>query len=200
MLYEYDILDRFTKREIEWMKRTYLADQSCITLDCLIAKLIEAGAGQKPTMGLSNKKRLEIAGDVLKILNNPPYSMKDSPAWIAGIETSRIGVAITCSKVDDCDSSSANATCQEFIQGAGGFIMMAVQIDAVKEILTKNGKNPGQQMAFLDVSDSTGNISCVVFPDDWQVTKGFLSQGNTVLLGGERGKDNAMIVKKVWQI
>ena len=69
------------------------------------------------------------------------------------------------------------------------------------EVKTKNGKNPGQKMAFVTIEDTTGSIDNVVaFPEAWEETKNLLVTGNLVLLGGEKGKDNSFILKNVWQI
>jgi hypothetical protein len=56
-------------------------------------------------------------------------------------------------------------------------------------------------MAFITLSDTTGSIDNIVaFPETWGECKGLLVTGNLILVGGERGKDNSLIVKKVWQM
>jgi DNA polymerase III alpha subunit len=104
--------------------------------------------------------------------------------------------------VDGCsDALYADSTCEDIIKGKTGRSTVAVEILEAKEIVTKNGKNPGQKMAFItatDTSSSCDNIVC--FPDEWNLYKELLYQGNTLLIYGEKGKKNSFIIKKAVQI
>src|SRR5690606_38891184 len=100
---------------------------------------------------------------------------------------------------------AANCTVRDFVKGYNGMngvILLACKIDDVKEIKTKNGKAPGQKMAFFTVSDGSGSYDgAVVFPKQWKELRQLITVGNTVLLNGKRGKDrDGLIVDKAWQI
>ena len=129
--------------------------------------------------------------------------MEDTPAWIAWAEEKYLGVGITCNRVDGCkDAIKANTTCKEFIDGKSGHMIVAVEINKIKQITTKNGKSAGSKMAFLTVSDSSCALDNVIcFPNQWEKNQGTLQELNTILLQGERDKrKGGFIVQKVWQI
>ena len=78
---------------------------------------------------------------------------------------------------------------------------IAIDIKEVKEIRTKRGDNPGQRMAFVTGADKTGLLdSIVIFPDKYLEYKRLLVENNTVIISGERGKDNSFIISKVYQV
>lgn len=198
MLYEYDMLANLTEKELVWLNNS-CNDDSAPTLISLLTKLLASGTGKGA--GIANKNRVSAIKSVINALENPPYSMDDSAAWIAGIEESLLGIPMTCTKIEGRDIGSANCTCKEFLDGKGGYILLAVEITNIKECLTKNGKNPGSKMAFITASDnSTALDNIVAFPEVWAETKGYLLTGNMVLIGGERGKENSLIVKQVYQL
>lgn len=145
----------------------------------------------------------KIVEEILERVVNPNYKLNDTAVYLAGEEKRLLGVSITCSTVDGCDTASANCNCQEYLQGKNGYIIMAVHVDSVKEVDIKNGKNAGKKMAFLDVSDSTCAIQGLpIFADSWKDNKMYLTKGNTVMVGGNRGKtkDKTLIVEKIWQL
>lgn len=194
MIYEYDAFQKLSEKELLWV-----CEHRGPTLTTSLQKMVDQGTGRDK--GISNKNRLVIVGDIIKSLDNPSYSMDDAADWIAGIEESLLGISITCTKVDGRDTASANCTCKEFADGKRGYVIIGAQITNVNEIKTKRGENAGQRMAFLTLSDTTGSLDNIVaFPDTWSECKGLLVTGNLILLGGERGKDNSLIVKKVWQM
>ena len=203
MWFEFEQFSAVSDREQKWLKEKYIDDsQSDISCSELLQILLDSPVGRKG--GISNKNRYKKVVGIKAIVDKPPSSLEDTPEWIASVEESLMGISITCTVVDSCETSAANTTCKDFNSGTSrkNGIMMAVKVDEVKEITTKKGKNPGQKMAFLSVSDSYGALdSCVLFPDEWTQSRVKLFIGNTVMLGGERGKEkDSFIVNKVWQI
>ena len=56
-------------------------------------------------------------------------------------------------------------------------------------------------MAFVEVSDSSASLDCVIFSDSWHKFSGLLSEGNTVMIGGKKNRDeDGLVIEKVWQI
>ena len=147
-------------------------------------------------------KRLTAIKDIYKILKNPPYSLIDTPEWIADNEHNLLGISITCSKIDGCDILNANTTCKEFKNTNRKDIVIACELQDIGVIKTKKGKNPGQEMAFISVSDSTGGMDNIVcFPEQYVDYTHLLDVGNTVLIAGSKNKDGtSLIVKKMWQL
>jgi DNA polymerase-3 subunit alpha len=198
MLYEYDALQKLTDKELRIVQEQLKRDEHKLLIDVLrIATNLPVGKGGCA----ANKNRLISLFDIVETLRTPPYKLEDAPEWIAGIEESLVGIPITCTKVEGKDISAATCTCQEFIQGKQGYVIIAGQITNVNEIKTKSGKSPGSKMAFLTISDKGGSLdSVVVFPDPWAEFKGIMVSGNLILVGGEKGKDNSLIVKNAWQL
>jgi len=158
---------------------------------------------KKELGGCHDVKRVQIVKSELQILEKPTTESKDSPNWIAWTEEKLLGVPITYSKIDSCDISNANIKCKEFLAGkVSGFLVFAVEIQAIREFTIKKGKNAGKVMAFLTISDDTCSMQDVcVFSEVYEEYGGLLAQGNTVLIQGEKDKKKgSLIVKKVFQI
>jgi DNA polymerase III alpha subunit len=153
--------------------------------------------------GCHGIERKQIIEGLLYMLEHPPSKLEDSPNWIAGTEEMLLGTAITCSRIDGCDTSYINATCKDFITNKTnnrGSIILGVEIQSMQEIKTRKGKNPGQKMCRLTISDGTCAIDTVCFPDSYKEYGHLLSEGNTVIIQGEKDRrQGGFIVKKVWQ-
>ena len=104
--------------------------------------------------------------------------------------------------MDACDTSSANATCKEFVNGRGGKIVLAVAIKSAREYQISKGQSKGKKMCFLTLEDSTCELdNAIAFPEEWSSYKHILFEGNTVIIIGERSKKkDSFIVQKVSQI
>ena len=109
--------------------------------------------------------------------------------------------------MDSCDTSSANATCKDFLNGKVKDVALAVSISSVRPYTLKKGKNKGRDMAFLCVEDQTSPLDNIaIFADEWEEYRNILYEGNTVVIyGGEsrKGKyrsDSSLVIERVWQI
>ena len=54
---------------------------------------------------------------------------------------------------------------------------MTAKIDSIKQTTTKKGKNPGQEMCQLYISDNTGAIGVVCFPEQYKQYKNDIFEG-----------------------
>jgi len=197
MLYDLKISQLLTKKEILWMIEN---DDSFDTFEDALEMCART---RKEGGGCTRKNRVEKVQQFANSIKNPPHSLNDTADFISWSEIKYLGVAISCSKVDDCEGAiQANATCIDVAKGnMSGYIVLAVEVNRIKEVVTKNGKNPGQPMAFLSVSDSTCELSdVVIFPNKWSEYKQLLQEGNTVLLSCEKEKKGSLIINKVIQI
>ena len=128
----------------------------------------------------------------------------DLPSWLARQEEKYLGIAITCAKVDEYDTSRGNCTCKEFLDGfdSRNGIRIAAQVDAVREWKVKNGRSSGQMMAFITMSDGTCSLdNTVMFVEDWAKYKERIEEGNILLF--QRTKDakrGGLIISKVSKI
>jgi len=202
MLYEYELFQKLTNKEKGWIQNHLLENPDERDKEFLeiLKHVVSLPTGKQGAV--ANKKRLESVKGMVMSLESPPYKLEDMPEWVAGKEEHLLGIPLTCSKVDACDTSSANAICKDVInKNIKDYPLIAVQVDAVREIQIKNGPNRGAKMAFSTVSDYSCAIDCVIFSDAWEEYKNLLFEGNTVMINGEldRAKESFMI-KKVWQI
>jgi hypothetical protein len=190
MLFEYELISELTKKEIEFIK-SGIDKYSCI----------EQGLKDLIAFGKANKNRKVIISTILSTAMNPPRSLVDSPEWLSDAEYAALGCSITCSKVDMYDISMTNATCKDFKNGiVRENIIVGGEIDYINVTKTKSGKNPGLEMAFVTLLDSTGSMDSVVFfPEQYREYRNVLFQGNVVIVKGARSKSgDAFVVEKCY--
>jgi len=109
-----------------------------------------------------------------------------------------LGISLSCSQADDADDSLATHTCLDVAKmfNNTSAVVCAI-IDLVKHTKTKRGRNPGQPMCFLTISDSTYSIDhAVVFPDSFQKLKGLCKEDTICLVYGTK-KNGSFIVEDI---
>lgn len=190
MLFEYDISSSLTKKEIE--KLLIIKKESNISnLKSLLNKGISSN--------ISNKKRMPVIQGLLQSLETPPYSLNDKIEWLSDSENSLLGVSITCSKLDSYDIEMTNTDCKTFKNSnISNNIIIAGEITNINIVKTKNGKNPGQEMAFVSIEDQTGFLdSIIMFPEQWLTFKSHIFVGNVLIFVGNKAKNkDGLIVEK----
>jgi DNA polymerase-3 subunit alpha len=190
MLFEYNIASELTKKEAEFIvghidNFTKLDD----ALDYLLIN------------GKSNKNRKKIIEDSKHLLNNPPYSVEDSPEWIADAEDAALGCSISCSKIDMYDISMTNSTCRDFKNNSTkDNIIIGGEIAFINVTKTKTGKLKGADMCFVNLTDQTGSIDSVIFfPEQYKTYKNILFDGNIIIVVGTRSRTgDGLIVEKAY--
>jgi DNA polymerase-3 subunit alpha len=192
MLFEYNLVSSLTNKEIDFISNSLSQDNN--TLLDYLQNLQE----QCPKL---NKNRKAIIADLIESYKKPPYSLEDSPEWIADNEDTLLGCAITCGKIDMYDISMTNCNCKEFKNGTQNQnIILGGEIDFINVVKTKNGKNPGSYMAFVTLKDTTGTIDSVIFfPEQYKEYKNILFVGNIIIIKGNRTKTNdGIVVEKAY--
>ena len=200
MMYEYNIYTQLSPKETKWVE-VFVVGGTEMRLHELLRMIVHLPANR--ANACNTERRKTIVQGLYNTLIHPTYKLKDSPEWLASIETSLMGIPITCTSVEACDISAANCTCIEYIEGKHPkTVIIAAQVDSCHEITVKQGKNKGQKMAFLKISDITGTAeNIVVFSDVWDEVSNVVFEGNNLLLYGEKSKDGAsLVVRRVWQI
>lgn len=188
MLFEFGIISNLTKKELAVGLESKSDD-----IQVLLKYICDHGK--------INKNRRSIIEDLIKAIDNPPYSLEDSAEWIADSEDALLGCSITCGKVDMYDISICNTTCKDFKNGdRSEKIMLGGEIDNISIVKTKSGKNPGSEMAFVTLKDSTGVLDSVIFfPDQFRQFRNVLFEGNIVIVSGNRSKNrDSLIVDKTY--
>lgn len=197
MLHEYNCIKQLTAKE---QGNLHLFFDRYDSLENILVKLVQTPKAQG---GPSNKNRVTKIWDVIKVLNNPPYSTTDTPTWILTQEKELLGVGLSYGKVDTIPNAKmgANTTCKEFNDGKGSNdIRIAAEIVRSSPYKIKRGQNEGQEMCFLTVEDNTGSLDCVAFSDVWDAYGQVLYEGNVLLFSGYRSKKDSFAVQKIFKI
>lgn len=193
MLYEFDSWQQLTAREQNYIFENY---KKFNTLYECVNDLL--------TNFKVTSKRQQVIVDINQALAKPFYGVKDSVATIAQDEEKLMGCALTCSRVDDTEEASYATMCRDIANGMiTGKTNIVISISSVRQYKTKNGKNPGQLMAFVCGEDSSGMLdSITVFPEAFEEYKDLLTEGNTVLISGEVSKRDktSIIANKIRQV
>jgi DNA polymerase-3 subunit alpha len=190
MLFELDIALSLTNKEQKFILTT-LENKKDLN-ECL-THLIQNGK--------VNKNRQKIILDHIQMIKNPPYSLIDSPDWIVDVEDANLGCSITCSKIDMYDISMTNTCCKNFKNFVtNNNIIIGGEIESINIIKTKKGKSPGELMAFVSISDSTGVLDSIIFfPEVFKKYKQILFEGSIIIVSGKKTKSNdGLIVEKAY--
>ena len=190
MLFEYNIVNSLTKKEREIIVNN---------LDKITN--LQEGLELLLVMPRINKNRKNSIEDYIRSIFHPPYSLEDSPEWIADNEDVLLGCAISCSKVDMYDISMTNTTCRDFKNGIQkDNIIVGGEIAFISVTKTKTGKDKGAEMCFVNLADQTGCIDSVIFfPEAYRKYKNILFEGNVIIISGNRSKNrDSLVVDKAY--
>jgi DNA polymerase-3 subunit alpha len=190
MLFEYEICSKLTKKEL-------------MSLNHYLSVKKDSGIVEAFRYIYDNTKliktRKDAVGNLISLLNNPPYSLTDKIEWLSDSENSLLGVGITCSKLDVYDITNANCNCKTFKTSLiKENIILAGEISNVNVTKTKTGKNPGLEMAFVTVEDQYGTLDTVVFfPEAFSKYRSNIFTGNILVFVGNKSKSkDGLIVEK----
>ena len=197
-LYEYLIWRELTKTELKWVTEKYPEAKWTKLEHCFK----DLSPTKKNGGGCSNVNRSNIISNETDLLKNPPYDLSDDPAWIIEQEVKLLGCPVSLSKVDAVDSSIANTTCKQVLDGKHGKgICIVANISRLMNHKCKRGKSKGKNMAFLTIEDQTCSLdSVVVFPGPREKYQFVLYEGNNLMFCGEVEKNNSFIVEKIHEI
>lgn len=177
-------------------KEIWLDNLSTKTKKDLSRIMIENGYRNKIVRSpCANNTRRKIILQKANILQEP---INDTNIVNAAAEKHFLGIALSCSPVDDINNNLATHTCLDIARSSNNQDVIAcIVIDNVKYIKTKKGKNPGQPMCFLTISDSTYSIdSAVVFPKVFNKVKAFCKEDTINLIYGIK-QHGSLIVQNI---
>jgi DNA polymerase-3 subunit alpha len=191
MLFDFELASSLTKKEIE--HAAIIINNNGSSLKDVFQYL---SCYQKV-----NKKRKLTIQELLQTYIKPPYSLIDKIEWLADNESTYLGTAISCSKLDSYDIHMTNTNCKEFKQSLcqqNKKLIIAGEITYANVIKTKSGKNPGQEMAFITIEDQTGSLDSVIFfPETYEQYKHHLFEENILVFAGTKSKSkDGLIVEK----
>jgi DNA polymerase III alpha subunit len=203
MNHELKMFRELSKREIPWIEKFKQDNAKKNFTDCIQA-MLDKNDWSNRHRPIFRKDRVEVVESIIDSLNNPGYELVDLPGWKARQEEKYLGVSLTCARVDEYDTSGANCTCKEYVDGFNckGTIRIAAQVDGVREWKIKKGNSKGQNMGFVTISDGTCSLDSVtVFSEEWNKYAKDITEGNVLLLIGSRDKKRgSFLIKSVSKV
>lgn len=197
-LYDYEILRSLTKTEQLWLENNYKTKQ----WKDLVGALIDLAPTKKEGGGTSKEDRKQIVLNEIQLLNYPPYELNDDPSWIIDQEVKFLGCPVSLTKVETSDTSAANTTCKEIVNGKHGKnICIVANIQRMSDYKVKNGESKGKMMSFLTIEDETAILdSVVIFPKIKEKYKYILYEGNNLVFCGYVNNDSSFIIEQIHEI
>ena len=193
-LYEYLIFKNLTKAESKWVTENYKSKKWKTLISCFT----DLAPTKKQGGGTSKASRSEDVKNEICFLENPPYELTDDPSWVVEQEIKFLGCPISISRIESSDTSSANTSCKEILDGKKGeTLCVAASVNRVADHKCKNGK----MMSFLTIEDETCSLdSVVVFPETREKYQYILFENNNLLFCGKTDKNNSFIINKIHEI
>jgi len=124
----------------------------------------------------------------------------ESVGQIAMYERHFLGCEISVSEADGVFASITHNLLElkKIPQGAQMKVRSALRIDKVRKTLTKKGKNPGQEMAFITGSDGHAIYDqIIIFPSQFSRFKNLLDEGRVIYVDGQLSNTGGLIVNNL---
>ena len=198
-IYDYDIYRILTKSEQEWIKTKYSEKKWSSFIECLN----DLAPTKKEGGGTSRADRKQAIENEVQLLINPPYDLEDDPSWLIDQEVKFLGCPVSMTKVETSDTSAANTTCKEIVNGKKGKdLCIVANVQRVADYKITKGESKGQLMSFLTIEDDTCLLdSVIVFPKVKEKYKYILYEGNNLIFCGSVGEnDNSFIINQIHEI
>jgi len=198
-LYEYDIFKNLTKSEQSWIEEKHAEKQWKSLEDCLK----DLAPTKKNGGGTSKEDRKQAVENEIQLLTNPPYDLDDDPRWIIEQEVKFLGCPVSITRVETSDTSAANTTCKEIINGKRGKdLCIVANVQRMSDYKIKKGESKGKIMSFLTIEDETCVLdSVIVFPSVKEKYKYVLYEGNNLIFCGNiSNEDTSFIVNQIYEV
>lgn len=141
---------------------------------------------------LPNVRRREALTFLVRAYKVEP--LFDDKSEKASWEKELLGIVLTS---HETLGYTAKNTLRDLVEYSESFhrVELVANIEQCRQILTKKGKNPGQEMAFLTLSDHTGRLdNFVVFPDTYKKYGKLLTNSKIVRIKGQVNERGSIIV------
>lgn len=198
-LYDYEIFRTLTKAEQTWLHKNYPQKK----WKDFTQALKELAPTKKEGGGTSKVERKQVVENEIQLLLDPPYDLDDDPNWVIDQETKFLGCPITLTKIEASNTSNANTSCKDIVNGKKGKgLCVAASVNRISEYTIKKGEQKGKNMAFLTIEDESAILdSVVMFPKVKEKYKYILYEGNNlVFCGSVNNNEDSLIVEKIYEI
>ncbi len=165
----------------------------------LLASLDEIVAYAQQRVNDAKEDVLFSLDEEPSLIDVPPFTFKETLEFekkLVGFYLSGHPVSIYKDKLKMYNRITITQLLKEESRSS---IRLAGNLSKVKKIKTKKG----QDMGFCLLSDETGEIELVVFPEQWKKNFAFLKEGILVLVHGrlvEENKRNSFVVENILDI
>lgn len=195
MLADYELMHELTDNELQVAKQRMLSE----SIDNTVRYLIDENTLQsRKTKGekVPNVARRKKLTELLQI-----YEAKDkyeSIYHLAMYERKYLGVDLSVSETDGVTQHITH-NCLEIKNLPKKIkVKTVIHIEKIKEILTKKGKNPGQEMAFLTGGDGSYVLdNIVIFPSQYVKYKQVLQPGRIIFVDGYIGETGGLVANNI---
>lgn len=198
-LYDYEILRSLTKSEQTWLE-TNLSTKGWVSLQDALKDLAPT---KKEGGGTSRADRKQAVLNEIQLLANPPYELVDDPSWVIDQEVKFLGCPVSLTKVETSDTSAANTTCKDVVNGKRGKdLCIVANIQRVSDYKIKKGESKDKIMSFLTIEDETAILdSVIIFPKVKEKYKYVIYEGNNLIFCGYvNSNDSSFIIEQIHEI
>jgi len=198
-LYDYDIFKGLTQAEKTWIQTKYPERKWSSFIDCLK----DLAPTKKEGGGTSKVDRKQVIENEIQLLVSPPYDLDDDPSWIIDQEAKFLGCPVSMTRVETSDTSAANTTCKDVINGKKGKdLCIVANVQRVADYTITKGESKGQTMCFLTIEDDTCILdSVIVFPKARDKYKYILYEGNNLIFcGNVADHETSFIINQIHEI
>jgi DNA polymerase-3 subunit alpha len=197
MLAEYQLLNSLTDRELTAILKE-VNGHSISDVIKLASDESNIDFRKSKSLIVPNKPRREKLRTILT-----EYRAKDkyeSIIHIATYEREFLGCDISVNETDAIFSNITHtlADIKNIPDNRKVKVKTAIHIDKIRTTVTKKGKQPGQDMAFITGSDGSAILdSIVLFPKQYQIFKNILNEGRVIYIEGETSESGGLIVNNI---
>jgi DNA polymerase-3 subunit alpha len=198
MLADYELLNALTDREFDALTKEINSCNSNDVVESIKEMSDDSKEQERKARGLivpAKNRRAKLRDIILSYKSKDKF---ESILHIAMYERKFLGCDISVNETDSFFSSITHNLAEIKKIKNKTKVKTAIHIDGIRKIVTKKGKTPGQEMAFITGSDGTSICdSIVVFPTQFQKFKSLLTEGRVVYIDGEISETGGLIVNNM---
>lgn len=140
-------------------------------------------------LGVAQTKRKPQVESIHQMIVKPAETLEDNLEDCIKYETEMLGVALSYDLIDTVQKLG-NCTIYDYKSGAfKKELRIVAEIESVKPLVVKTGKNEGKAFAALKLKDQTGEMEAMIFSEAYDEIGGMMKPGLVHTFIGVRGKN-----------
>ena len=140
---------------------------------------------------------------ILFALEHPSYDLSESNENIINNERELLGINISCSKIEQVTNIDVKNRIKDIIDDPYDktkVYYILGEISDYRDFKIKTGKMLGQTMGSFKISDDSGELDVVCFPDKLDMCQAGLFDGNVIYLHGKKSNRGGIILEKLYEL